>query len=164
MSDSFEISLRSKSAEQLLNMRQNRVAWTEEQYTKIKNEIINRGLETFEEPEPWEDGLLENIDRLDPKSAFESDLLEIMTIDNKNKEESNIKLVSQIISLASIFAIFCLIFMLEIYGEDTILLFIFAFTSFGVFLFKKYLASLVLGALSLLMVVFELIVYYLQSF
>ena len=154
MSDLFEISLRSKSAEQLLNMSQNKAAWNAGQLLLIQQEIRKRGLEIFEEPEPWKEGTMEDLDLLNPKSDFEENMSIIMAHDKKVQELKGMNLASQITGVSAVVFNFGYLIFLgyenQILGNTSIVL---AFAGMALFILKKYLLSLVLSCLSLVILV-----------
>ena len=160
MSNSFEITLRSKSAEQLLNMKQNNTAWSPEQNQLIANEIKKRGLEIFEEPEPWKHGTMEDLDLINPKSDFEENMAVIIAHDRKEKEQKNINLASQIVSISSVIVNFAYLNFLGyengILGIASVLL---GFTSIAFYISKNYLLSLILGSVSLFIVALMLLLH-----
>ncbi len=149
MSEKFEISLRSKSAEQLINMSQNKTQWSEIQMKLIKSEIKKRELEIFEEPEPWR----EDVPSVsNSESDFEKDLKIIKELDNKKSLVSNFQLVAQIVSISAMIII--LLIGLFIRDKDEVIFgvtILGTFMSLGLFITKKYTASLIFGGAALLL-------------
>lgn len=150
MSDKFEITLRSKSAEQLINMSNNKTAWSTDQALLIRKEIKKRGLELFEDPQPWDEQEMNNLNLDAPESDFEQDMATIIAHEEKHRTNSNLTLAAQIIAIASIGAIFLvtLFIPLDSFNLFTITA-ITAFFSIALFLAKKYLISIILGVTSL---------------
>ena len=101
MSDSFKRILRAKTAEQLSNMHRNKGDWSIEEQQLIHEEIQNRGLEIFEEPEEWTDEVMENVDILNPQTEFEKDMAYLQKDKQAEKQMHGLRLGSQISSISS---------------------------------------------------------------
>jgi len=153
MSNKFEISLRMKTAEQLINMQQNKSLWNEEQLSLIKMEIEKRGLEVFEEPEPWNGEEMESLDLHNPVSEFEKDMSIIAKYEQKETAVSGVKLISQIMSISAVMISFSIYIFLP---NSNVYLFsagvLIGMVSLGLLIGKQYLASVVTSSLALLLI------------
>ncbi len=167
MSESFKRILRTKSAEQLTNMYRNKKAWSTDENLLIEEEVKNRGLEIFEEPEEWSDEVMEEVDLISPKSSFEKD----MAFLTKEKEEYNsqkgLHLASQIVSISSVIVSFSFFYWylqsVMSFGLTRMHHYILGATAIGItglilFILKKYIPSLVVSGLSLLITLLLLLI------
>lgn len=167
MSESFKRILRTKTAEQLTNMSRNKNGWSSEEYNLIIAEIAHRGLTTFEEPEEWSDEEMEQVDLLNPKTAFEKDLAFLTREKQMHTQQKGMSIASQIISITSVilgFLFFYLSFKAIFFSGLTISIELSLLSTFlGIiavvlYILKKYVVSLVFGSSSLLILLTSLLI------
>lgn len=167
MSESFKRILRTKTAEQLTNMSRNKSSWSSEEYNLIMAEIANRGLNTFEEPEEWSDEEMEQVDLLNPKTAFEKDLAFLTKEKQMYTQKKGLSLASQIVSIVSViigFSFFYLSFRSILFSgvtkalELSLLSTLLGIIAVVLYVLKKYIVSLVLGSSALLILLISLLI------
>lgn len=164
MSNNFEITLRTKSAEQLMNMSKNRNLWSNDQIVMINNEIKHRGLEVFEEPEPWNEEEMNQLNTVSPQTDFEQDMVLILEHEQNEKSSFGIRLAAQIVSSSALIVVFLIGMFIGIENYILITLSVMcAFVSLGLSIGKKFLASVIVGGISLLLVVGILVLFIEQS-
>lgn len=110
MSESFKRILRTKTAEQLTNMVRSKDSWSPVEHELIKQEVANRGLEIFEEPQEWSDDEMEKINLASPKTDFEKDMAFLTNEKNKINEERGVRLASQIVSISAVIISFSFLY------------------------------------------------------
>jgi len=163
MNDSFKILLKRKTAEQLTNMVTNKDNWTKEQYDLILFEVDNRGLDKFEEPEAWKDGLLDAIDFNNPQNQFERDIATLSKI--KEVENSNKGLALAALILVPTCVILC--FVGIVFSLISLPIFMFmavlSFAALVLLILKKHLAALITALLSIL-IFLMLLLYFFADF
>jgi hypothetical protein len=152
MSNKFELTLRSKTAEQLLNMRQNKSHWDEDQQVLIKREIEKRGLEVFEEPQPWDEDEMSELNTYSPTTEFEKDMSVILDFEQKEKDTSGLQLASQLISISAVIVVLVIGLFLPL-SESLLYSFtiVTSLTSLGMYIAKRYKVSIVFGCIALLL-------------
>lgn len=167
MSDSFKHILRTKNAEQLSNMYRNKESWSTDQYQLICDELKNRGLEIFEEPEEWSDEVMENVDVLNPQTEFEKDMAYLAGEKQKFEQKKGLSLASQIVSIASVFVGFTFFYLYIqstfFLGITTTILISFMSISMGItavilHILKHYLPAVIFGGVSLLLTLSVLLI------
>ncbi|CAG5084261.1 hypothetical protein [Parvicella tangerina] len=161
MADSFKRILRTKSAEQLTNMYRNKTQWSPQDYQLIQEEMSNRGLGVFEEPEEWSDREMEELDLISPKTEFERDLAYLTKEKENHQKNTGIHLASQIVSISAVLLSFTFMYFF-LYGvqmrgiSTTFLLCMMAvaigLTGLILFILKKYLPSIIVSGISLLLI------------
>lgn len=166
MSESFKQILRTKSAEQLSNMFSNRDGWSEEEHKMIKEEISNRGLEIFEEPEEWSDEVMEDVDLLNPTSDFEHNLAYLTEEKKVEEAQKGLRLASQIVSISSIliafaffywYQVFVVVYGLSLVMQLTMTSILLGIIGLVLFILRKYVPSLVVSSISLAITTFALV-------
>jgi cation transport ATPase len=154
MSDKFRAILRTKSAEQLTNMHQNQINWDDSQLQMIRDEISNRGIEVFEESSEWNEKELKELDLEHPKSDFEKNLAFIKNEVAKENQQSGIRIVSLILSIASVIVSFISLMFLSLLGQYFRLVLLFCLLmsigSLILFVRKLFRTSLAISCISLL--------------
>ncbi len=99
-------------------MSTNKKDWDEIQLKMIQDEISNRGIEIFEEPRPWDEEEMKEIDLENPKTEFEKNVAFINqeTISEKNK--FGLKISSQILSISSVMISFISFYFFSPLGKN----------------------------------------------
>ncbi len=158
MSEKFKLMLRTKSAEQLTNMIQNQINWDDSQLQMIRDEISNRGIEFFEEPSEWNEKEIKELDLENPKSDFEKNLALIKNEVSKENQQYGIRIVSQILSIASVIVSFISLMFLSLLGQNFRLVLLFcllmSIASLILFVRKFFKTSFVISSFSLFVISF----------
>lgn len=166
MSASFQQILRTRTAEQLTNMHRNKDNWTAEEQALISEEVKNRGLEVFDEPEEWTDEVMESVDTVNPQTEFEKDMAFLTAEKTKYQDKKGIALAAQIVSISAVisgFSFFYLYIQNVIFlGVTTTMQLTLLATFLGItgvilFVLKKYIPSIIVSGLSLIITLMSLL-------
>lgn len=151
MSESFKRILRTRSAEQLVNMSRNREDWSDEEHALILAEIANRGLDIFEEPTEWSDEEIEGLNLEEPTTQFEKDMAYLVKEKRAYEQSKPLALSTQIVSISSMLVSFSYLYVFydlsNVWAFSGVILGIF---SLILFIKKQFWVSLSLGVLAIL--------------
>ena len=160
MHSTFQLSLRTKSSEQLLNMVSNQSSWSEDQFNLILDELNNRGISTLE-VEELNSKLKEQNNEEELQSEFEKDLAIISEAEEKEVKRDRFQLVALVLGLSltvlmgfTLFDGFGLLKIennytdayLFVFIEYLIVIIVWFFAIWGFFIGKKYLLSIITSA------------------
>ncbi len=163
MNNSFKILLKRKTAEQLTNMVSNKNNWTPAQYALIQLEVENRGLEKFEEPKAWKDGLLDAIDIANPQSQFERDIADLTLLKAAHTKTKGLALAALILVPTCIVLSFVGLLFSLLSLPVFMCMAVLSFAALLLLILKKHLAAVLTASLSILTFLF-LILYFFADF